>query len=121
MKKLKEETIKKNNLSKEDEKKLTAFIVIGFSILGFILAYATKKHDKYIMFYAKQSLIIFFTWIIIGAVSYTTNIIPIIGGIITGAMTIFGVLIWIICMLYSLSGKEKKVPIIGEIAEDIKI
>ena len=36
-----------------------AFITVFFSIVGFLIAILAWKDDKYVMFYAKQSLVIF--------------------------------------------------------------
>ena len=49
---------------KEDDGKLFAFLAVLLSILGFIIALLAKKDNKYVMFYAKQSLVLFIAFII---------------------------------------------------------
>ncbi|MCX5704306.1 MAG: hypothetical protein NT066_07465, partial [Candidatus Omnitrophica bacterium] len=53
-------------IRKDDDSKLFAWLATFFLIIGFIIALVTKKDNKYVMFYAKQSLVIFIAWIILG-------------------------------------------------------
>lgn len=101
--------------SKQDDSKTFAFLATFLSIIGFVIALVTKKDDKYVMFYAKQSLILFIANIIVYAVG---AIIPIIGWFIImpiGGLVIF--VLWIISWLNALSGEEKELPVIGKFAE----
>ena len=102
---------------KEDDTKLFAFLATFLSIIGFIIALLAKKDNKYIMFYAKQSLIIFIVFVI----AIIGGWLPFIGGIVKLAMNIIGTIFWIISWIYSLSGKFKKVPVVGNYAEKVKI
>lgn len=102
----------KNNNKKQDDSKLFAFLGILLTVIGFIIAYATKKEDKYVMFYAKQGLVLFIASVIIWVVA----MIPIVGGIISWIAWIGWIILWVIGMIYSLSGQMKDIPIIGEFA-----
>jgi uncharacterized membrane protein len=102
---------------KEDDSKLFAFLATFLSILGFLIALIAKKDDKYVMFYAKQSAIIFIVFVIATAV----DIIPVIGGIINVVVSIIGIILWVISWIYALSGKMKDVPFVGVYAKKLKI
>ncbi len=100
-----------------DNSKLFAFIATFLSVVGFILAILLWKNDKYVMYYAKQSLLIFIIFVI-GAV---VSIIPFIGQFIGAIVYIIGVIFWIMSWIYALSGERREVPIIGAYAESMRI
>ena len=105
-------------MNKEDEKRLFAFIASFFTIIGFIIALVLKKQDKYIMFYAKQGLILFIGQVIIAILTS----IPLIGWLILGPILwILWVILWVITWVHALSGEQKKTIIIGDLAEKIKL
>jgi uncharacterized membrane protein len=64
-------------MTKDNNKKLYAFLGVLLTVIGFIIVYAVRKNDKYAMFYAKQGLIIF----LIGVVISLVNVISVIGQI----------------------------------------
>lgn len=99
------------------DSKLYAFLGIFLTVIGFIIVYALQKKDKYAMFYAKQGLIIF----IIGVIAAIVSIIPLIGWIISAIAGILLLILWIIGLIYSLSGEEKEIPIIGAYTKMIKL
>jgi len=114
----KEKVIKKSARSKkQDDKKLFAFLAVFLSILGFIIALLVKKEEKYVMFYAKQSLGLFLACIVAGA----SAIIPIIGVIIMPILYIIILILWIIALVNSLSGKMIDTPLIGEYADRVEL
>lgn len=104
-----------------EDGKLFAFLGIFLTIVGFLIALITKKDNKYVMHYAKQGLVLFIAYIAVGIVIMIIGWVPIIGWLITGALWIFMLVLWIIGMIYSLSGEEKDIPIIGELAKKIKL
>ncbi|HRZ85241.1 MAG TPA: hypothetical protein P5277_00500 [Candidatus Paceibacterota bacterium] len=108
-------------LSEEDERKLFAFISILLSIFGFLIAFVYKRNDKYVMFYAKQSLILFILCLIVATIDNLFKIIPLIGDIIHGILIILLMIIFIYGIFYSLSGKMKKIPFIGNISKFINL
>ena len=103
--------------SKKDDSKLFAFLAVLLSVIGFIIAYVSKKNDKYVMFYAKQSLILFFGWIILGIITMVVSFIPFIGMLIYWIGYLGLAVLWIIGLVYSLSGEMKKIPIVGDLAK----
>ncbi len=111
---------KKSKSSKQDTK-LFAFLATFFSIIGFIIALLAKKDDKYIMYYAKQSLVIFIAAVIVGVVNWVVFWIPVLGWLIRGVLNLMLVIIWIFSWVYALSGEMKPVPIIGKYARKINL
>ena len=111
----------KEKKDEKDDSKLFAFLAAFLSIIGFIIALVAKREDKYVMYYAKQSLVVFIAGAILGAAAWIFVWIPVLGGIIKGACNIIVLVLWIISWVYALSGKEKEVPIVGRYAEKINL
>jgi len=107
--------------TKGDDKILFAFLATFLSIVGFIIALIVKRDDKYVMFYAKQSLVIFIIAIIAGVIATIFTWIPIIGWIISLALNIIVLVIWILSWIHALSGKQKSIPIVSTWAKKIKL
>lgn len=108
---------KEGKAEKQDDSKLFAFLAVLLSVVGFIIALLAKRDNKYVMFYAKQSLVLFIAWLIAGVIS----IVPIIGWIAGSVLYVIVFVIWIIALVNSLSGKEKETPIVGNYARSIKL
>lgn len=107
--------------SKKDDKILFAFLATFLSIIGFIIALIAKRDDKYVMFYAKQSLVVFIAGAALGIIAKIFLILPIIGAIINVAARITIFVFWLLSWIYALGGNEKKVPLIGKYAKNIKL
>ena len=60
---------------KSNESITYAFLATFLSIVGFIIAIVTKRNDRYVMHYAKQSLVLFISWIIVAVISFILNMI----------------------------------------------
>ena len=105
--------VKSKRSSKKQDSQLYAFLATFFTIIGFIIALATKKKDKYVMFYAKQGLVLFIGFVIAVVLGW----IPIVGWI----YWILILIIWVISWVNALSGEERDTFIIGKIAEKINL
>ncbi len=103
---------KKPKKSKNDERILYAFLATFLSIIGFVIALIVKRKDKYVMFYAKQSLVIFIMGVIAAIIKSFIGWIPIIGWIISFALTVIILILWILSWAYAISGKEKNIQIV---------
>lgn len=68
-----------------------------------------KKEDKFVMFHAKQGLVLFIASFI--------GVIPFLGWVIW----IVVVVLMIIGFIKALSGERYKIPVIGDLAEKINI
>ncbi|MBI2630327.1 DUF4870 domain-containing protein [Candidatus Pacearchaeota archaeon] len=100
---------------KADDSKLYAFLATFLSIIGLIIVLiADKKKDKYVMFYAKQGLVVFITSLIAGVIASFFTYLPAIGGIIIFALNLIIFVLWLISWIYALSGKMKEVPVVGK-------
>jgi len=98
-----------------EEGKIWAFI--GYWWLLFLVPLLGKKDNKFAYFHGKQGMVLFVFWIVIWIISF----IPFLGAIL-------GFIGWIICVVFaiigmvkSLQGKYWKMPVLGDIAEKIKI
>jgi len=105
---------------KKDDSTIYAFLATILSIIGFIIAIVVKKDDKYVMYYAKHSLVIFIIGCVGGILSRILSWIPIIGSIISFGIFIVVFLAWILSWIYALSGKQKTIPIITDWAKAFK-
>ena len=103
---------RQNKTNKADDSRVFAFLTTFLSIIGFIIALLVKKDNKYVMFYAKQSLVIFIAAVIAGIIGWILIWIPILGWIIKLALNIIIFVLWLISWINALSGEEKEVPII---------
>ncbi len=109
------------NANKDNDKTLIAFLATFLSIIGFIIALITKRDDKYVMYYAKQSLVIFIIAAIASILSWAIEWIPILGPLIKFALTVLIFLLWILSWIYALSGKEKSIPFVSDWAKKIDL
>ncbi|MFZ6036471.1 MAG: DUF4870 domain-containing protein [Patescibacteria group bacterium] len=74
-----------------------------------IVMLIVKKDDEFVKFHAKQGVILFlFSWV---------GIIPVIGWIIWMVVAVLE----IIGFIKALSGERYKVPVVGDLAEKIKM
>lgn len=102
---------------KHDESKALAFIGILLGIVGFIIVLLAKRDSKYAMFYAKQGLVLTVAFVIVSIAGR----IPILGGIVEGIGSLIFSVLWIIGLVYSLSGKMKDIPLVGEFAKKFDV
>lgn len=108
-------------MAKESDSKLFAFLGVCLTIIGFIIALAAKKNDKYVMYYGKQGLILFIASIIAWIAGMVLWFIPVLGGLLFAVLYLGLLALWVFGMIYSLSGQMKPVPLIGKFADLIKI
>ncbi len=104
-------------MGKESDSKLFAFLGVLLGLIGFLIVMLARKNDKYAMYYGKQGLVLFIAYAIIYAVGM---LMPFIGLYIIRVLSAILLILWIFGIVYSLSGKEKPVPIIGRFAEKFK-
>jgi len=106
---------------KDEESKGFAFLGVFLTIIGFLLILLLKKENKYALYYAKQGLVLFFGFVVVEIASGLLSWIPVIGSIVIAIMWAAMTILWITGLVYSLSGEEKDIPFIGELAQKIKI
>ncbi len=107
--------------AKSDDGKFFAWLATFLSLIGFIIALVARRKDKYVMYYAKQSIVIFIFGAILGFVQMVVEIIPFMGHLISFAAGVLVFIAWLISWINALSGKEKEIPIVSYWAEKIKL
>ena len=112
-------TNKKSN--QNNDKIVFAFLATFLSIIGFVIALIVKPKNKYVMFYAKQSLVIFVIGTISGIILNFIFWISLMGGLISFALKILIFIIWLLSWIYALSGEKKNIPIVSYWAEKIDL
>jgi uncharacterized membrane protein len=111
---------KKISAKKDDsDSKLFAFLGVFLTIVGYIVVMVTRKDDKYAMYYAKQGLVLFIAWVIVAVAGWIIGWIPVAGHLMGWVLNAFILALWIIGIVFSLSGDEKEIPLIGEFARKI--
>lgn len=108
-------------MAKQNDVKTFAFVTTFFSIIGFIIALLFWRDEKYVMFYAKQSLIVFILAIVASLVGGILELIPILGSIIIFGLNSIVFIFWIYSWINALSGKMKEVPVVGHYGKKIKL
>ncbi|MFH1939370.1 MAG: DUF4870 domain-containing protein [bacterium] len=113
---------KEENLKKElEDRNLFAFLATFLSIIGFVIALIVKRDDKYVMYYAKQSLVIFILALIAGSLTAMVGWIPIIGWIVSIGLNVLIFIVWILSWVNALSGKQKEIPIVSYWAKKVDL
>ncbi len=105
------------HMAKSDDGKLWAFLAYLLGIIGFVLVLLLKKDNKFAMYHAKQSLVLFILAVLVMIVG---SIIPFIGWfIILPIGNVIVLILWIIGIINALTNKEKPLPVIGKFADKI--
>jgi len=104
-----------------EEGKIFAFLGIFLSVIGFIIVLLAKKDNKYAMFYAKQGLVLFIVYVVAAIANMILMWIPFVGWLVMTIVWLGLLVLWIIGLVYSLSGEEKNIPLIGEFARKINL
>ncbi|HSU72451.1 MAG TPA: DUF4870 domain-containing protein [Candidatus Binatia bacterium] len=105
-------------MAKQSESKLWAFLAYLLSIIGFVLVYLLHKDDKFAMYHAKQSLVLFIFAVIVSVVG---SILPVIGWlIILPVGEILVLILAILGIVNALKGEMKPLWLIGKYADKFK-
>jgi len=104
-------------MAKNSESKLWAFLVYLLSIIGFVLVYLLKKDDKFAMYHAKQSLVLFLFAVIIAVVG---SIVPVLGWfIILPLGNVLVLVLAVMGIINALQGKMAPLWLIGKYADKL--
>jgi len=104
--------------SSADESKIWAVIVYILGIIGFLIVLLAKKEDKFALYHAKQSLVLFIAWVIVHAVGI---FVPFIGWAVWPLGMLFLFILWIVGIINAATGKQKPLPVIGSFGEKINL
>lgn len=102
-------------MAKQNESKLWAFLAYLLSIIGFVLVFVLKKSDKFAMYHAKQSLVLFIAWVVL----FVVGMVPIIGWLVAFLGNLLLFVLWIIGIINALTGQMKPLWLIGKYADKI--
>ena len=106
----------KSNKTNSDSK-LFAFLAVFLTVIGFLVALLVKRDDEYIMFYAKQGLVLF----IVGLIAKIAFWLPFIGDVVGVAVAILFVIVWIAAWINALSGEKRNTFLVGDFARKIRL
>jgi uncharacterized membrane protein len=106
-------------MAKNSESKIFAFLGVFLTIIGFVIVMLVRKDDKYAMYYAKQGLVLFIAGLLVWVISVVLAFL-LIGFIIGPILNIILLILWVIGIVYSLSGEMKPIPLIGKFGEKFK-
>mgnify|MGYP001598163078 FL=1 len=115
---------REQELTNKNDSMLFAFLATFLSIIGFIIALIAKRDDKYVMYYAKQSLVVFIATLLLSAAGWVFwGIITLLwlGNLLWWIAQLIIFLLWLISWVNALSGKMKPTPVIGHFARNFKL
>jgi len=101
----------------DGETKLFAFFATFLTIIGFAIALLVKRDNQYVMFYAKQGLILF----IIQIIALLAGMLPLIGKFAYWIILVIFVVVWIMAWINALSGEMRNTWLIGNLARKIRL
>ncbi|MBS3170430.1 DUF4870 domain-containing protein [Candidatus Woesearchaeota archaeon] len=101
----------------KNDSNIWAFLGVFLGWIGFLIILLTRKEDKFAMFYAKYGLILSIAWVVVLLV----GMLPIIGWLVYIVGGIILLIVWVISFISALSGKEKRFPILSDLADKITI
>lgn len=104
-----------------DESKTWAFLGVFLGVIGFVIVLLAKKKDEYAMYYGKQGLVLFIVAVAVMIVGWIIGMIPFFGWMIYRLLSLGILVLWIIGIIYALSGEKKEIPLVGIIAKQIKV
>ncbi|MCL5795801.1 MAG: DUF4870 domain-containing protein [Patescibacteria group bacterium] len=113
-----EEKKEEKKVSGSDVEENKVWAAIGYLGILFLIPMLAKKDSPFAQYHAKQGLALFILGVIVGAASA----LPIIGWFVIAPIgSIVTLILFIIGLVNSLSGKTVPLPIIGKMAENVKL
>jgi uncharacterized membrane protein len=83
-----------------------------------IIFYLIEKDNQFVRFHALQSMIAFGA---IFVLSLFFSFMPSIAVFLIPILNICALILWVVCMVKAYQGEKFKLPIVGDMAEQIKI
>ena len=103
------------------DSKFWAFLAYLLGIIGFVLVILVRRRDKFAMFHAKQSLVLFIACVVAWVAARIISFVPFLGKLIDVVIWIVVFVLWLTGIINALKGREKQLPFIGRYAEKINI
>lgn len=104
---------KKKKRNGRDESIVFAWLAAFFTIVGFVIVLILKRDDAYVIYYAKQGLVLFVGF----AIGSVFQFVPIVGQL----FMLFIFILWVFAWVNALSGKRRRTWIVQDLAEKIKL
>lgn len=95
-------------------------VVATIPILFFIPLLTEYKDDEFVMFHAKQGLVLLIYGVICAIATPVLAFIPIIGWLAIFVLQVFGLVCLVMGILNAAQGMRKELPLIGKYAEQFK-
>jgi len=97
--------------------------ILSYLLIGIIWYFVddNMKKNAFAKFHAKQGIGLFIAWVAVVIVTFIFAFIPIIGWIVNFLLGIGLFVLWLIGIINSATGKTNALPIIGGVAESLKI
>lgn len=103
--------------NRDKDSKIFAFLATFITIVGFVIAIIARRDDSYVMYYAKQGLVLFIFQLIVGFITS----IAFLGYFLTIPLWIVFLVAWVWSWTNALSGEKKYVPVVSHFAEKINL
>lgn len=98
------------------DSKLFAFLAVFITIVGFVIAILLKRDDRYVMYYAKQGLVLFIFQLVVSFVSSIAIL-----NFLSIPLWIVFLVTWVMCWINALSGEMKPMPVVSHFADKIDL
>lgn len=98
------------------DRNIAALLCYIASFISGIAFLALEKNSPFVRFHAAQSTV---TFIGLFIATIIASYIPLIGGLIRTLISIVSLLLWALLMYKSYQGERYKLPIAGDIAENL--
>ena len=106
-----------SGISSADEDKIMCVLSYLWALC--LIPYFTKKNNAFVMFHARQGLVLFIAWIIIKVVGIFLWRIAIIGWTLMSLLHMGILILSIIGIIQALQGNKWKMPVLGDFAEKL--
>ncbi len=116
-----EKTVEEKLDDVQKEKNVVMALLCYLGLLIIIPLVTDAKKEPYVKFHIKQGIILLITSVAIWIASIILAFVPILGWIIVLLAWIGMLILVIMGIVNSLTGKENKLPVVGQFADKIKI
>ncbi len=116
-----EEKVEKVVEEKKEDKNVVMALLSYLGLLIIIPLVTDAKKEPYVKFHIKQGIVLLITSVAIWIASIILAFVPILGWIIVLLAWIGMLILVIMGIVNSLTGKENKLPVVGQFADKIKM
>jgi len=101
--------------TKEEVEKNKVVCVLAYFWILFFLPFVSDKNSAYAKFHANQAFVFFIASIVVGVAGGILSIIPILGVLISAALSLAEFAAMVILMICASKGMAVRIPVIGNI------